>query len=120
MERTSSMDLLTYTPMGDKKNSDFFEEFLPRVYERREKAGIDEIVGNTAALVIQVEHGDGIDYMAELTAMGPYRFKAARLTETHRVFVMQSQPEFPRMIILEPLTASYEDAVTRWNNLYPL
>ena len=73
-----------------------------------------------AAFVVQVEHGDGVDYMAELAAMGPYRFQTARLTETHKVYVLQSQPEFPRLIVLEPLTASYEDNVTRWNMLYPL
>ncbi len=114
------IDLATYTPMGDKKNSEFFEEYLPRVYDRRKKSGLDEIVGNTAALVVQVEHGDGVDYLAELTAMGPYRYQAARLTDTHKVYVMQSQPEYPRLVVLEPLSATYEDAVTRWNMLYPL
>ena len=114
------IDLATYAPMGDKKNSDFFEEYLPRVYERRQKSGLDQIVGNMAALVVQVEHGDGVDYLAELAAMGPYRFQAARLTDTHKVYVLQSQPEFPRLIVLEPLSPSYEDNMTRWNMLYPL
>ena len=114
------IDLATYTPMGDKKNSDFFEEYLPRVYDRRQKSGLDEIVGDTAALVVQVEHGDAVDYMAELAAMGPYRFQTARLTDTHKVYVLQSQPEFPRLIVLEPLTATYEDNMTRWNMMYPL
>ncbi|MGB0101397.1 MAG: hypothetical protein WBP61_14060 [Nocardioides sp.] len=114
------IDLATYTTMGDKKNSDFFEEYLPRVYERRQQAGLDQIVSTMAAVVVQVEHGDGVDYMAELAAMGPYRFQTARLTETHKIYFLQSQPEFPRMIVLEPLTATYEDIVTRWNMLYPL
>ncbi len=48
------LDLATYTPMGDKKNSDFFEEYLPRVYDRRRESGLNEIVGNTAAVVVQV------------------------------------------------------------------
>ena len=98
------IDLETYMPMGDKKNSEFFEEYLPRVYERRQKSGLDEIVRETAALVVQVEHGDGVDYMAELAAMGPYRLHAGRLTETHKVYVLQSRPEFPRLVVLEPLT----------------
>ena len=114
------IDLDTYTPMGDKKNSEFFEEYLPRVYERRQKSGLEEIVGDTAALVVQVQHGDAVDYMAELAAMGPYRFQSARLIDTHKVYVLQSQPEFPRLMILEPLTTSYEDNMTRWNMLYPL
>ena len=99
------IDLETYVPKGDKKNSEFFEEFLPRVYERRRKSGLDEIVGETAALVVQVEHGDGVAYLAELSAMGPYRFQAARLTETHKVYLLVSRPEFPRLVVLEPLAA---------------
>src|SRR4029079_18811521 len=106
--------------MGDRKNSDFFEEYLPRVYERRAQSGLNEIVGNMAALVVQVEHGDAVNYLAELAVMGPYRLPAARLIDTHKVYALQSQPEFPRMIVLEPLTATYEDNMTRWNMLYPL
>ena len=115
----TTLDLATYTPMGDKKNSDFFEEYLPRVYERREQSGLNQIVGNMAAVVVQVEHGDAINYLAELAVMGPYRYQAARLTDTHKVYVLQSQPEFPRLIVLEPLTATYEDAITRWNTAVP-
>ena len=98
------MDLATYTPMGDKKNSDFFEEYLPRVYDRRQQSGLNEIVGNMAAVVVQVEHGDGVLYVAELAAMGPYRLQTARLTDTHKVYVLQSKPEFPRLLVLEPLS----------------
>jgi hypothetical protein len=117
---TTLEDLSTYAPMGDKKNSEFFEEYLPRVYDRRAQSGLNEIVGNMAAVVVQVEHGDAVNYMAELAVMGPYRLQASRLTDTHKVHVLQSQPEFPRLIVLEPLTATYEDAITRWNLLYPL
>ena len=31
------IDLATYTPMGDKKNSEFFEEYLPKIYDRRQR-----------------------------------------------------------------------------------
>jgi len=114
------MDLATYTPMGDKKNSDFFNEYLPRIYERREQSGLNQIVGNMAAVVVQVEHGDAVNYLAELAVMGPYRLVEARIGETHRYYVLKSQPEFPRLIVLEPLTPGYEDNITRWNLLYPL
>ena len=115
------LDLATYTPMGDKKNSDFFEEYLPRVYERREQSGLNQIVGNMAAVVVQVEHGDAINYLAELAVMGPYRYQAARLTDTHKVYVLQSQPGVPAA---DRARAADRDAtrtaMTRWNMLYPL
>jgi len=114
------IDLATYTPQGDKKNSEFFEEYLPKVYERRTAAGLSDIVGHMAAAVIQVEHGDAVNYLAELAVMGPYRLVEARLSETHRIYLLRSKPEFPRLVVLEPLSPSYEDEITRWNSLYPL
>ena len=62
---------MNYTRMGDKKNSDFFEEYLPRVYERRMSAGLDDVVGEMAAAVVQVSHGDAINYLAVCRASGP-------------------------------------------------
>ncbi|MFV0315818.1 MAG: hypothetical protein ACK5O2_02510 [Microthrixaceae bacterium] len=114
------IDLQTYKSLGDKENSPFFEEYLPRIYERRAAVGIDELVGEMAAVVIQVEHGDGVAYVAELALMGPYRLVDTRLSDTHRVYLLRSQPDFPRIVVLEPLSAQYEDEVTRWNALYPL
>ena len=78
-----AMDLLNYTPLGDKKNSEFFESYLPKVYERRAASGLDDLVGEMAAVVIQVEHGDAVKYLAELAVMGPYRLIDAALTDTH-------------------------------------
>jgi hypothetical protein len=114
------MDLATYTPLGDKKNSDFFNEYLPRIYERRQESGLDQVVGNMAAAVIQIEPGDAINYVAELAVMGPYRLYDVVLTPTHRVFFLRSDPEFPRLLVLEPLDSSYSDEITRWNLLHPL
>ena len=114
------LDLSTYTPQGDKKNSAFFEQYLPRVYDRRTQSGVDDLVSTMAGVVIQVDHGDAINYLAELAVMGPYRLSHARLTDNHRIYFLVSQPDFPRLIVLEPLTPTYEDEVTRWNRLYPL
>lgn len=114
------LDLKTYRPQGDKRNTPFFEEVLPRVYERRRNSGIDQLVGMMAALLLQVQHGDAMTAMAELTLMGPYRFQECWLTETHRIYLLRSQPDWPRLILMEPLTQEYEDELTRWNALYPL
>ena len=114
------MDLQTYEPLGDKKNSEFFEEYLGQIYDRRIKSGLDDLVGEMAGVAIQVEHADGINYLAELAAMGPYRVYDARLTDTHRVFTLKSSPDFPRLLVFEPTSPNYEDEITRWNKLYPL
>jgi len=114
------MDLINYKSLGDKENSELFNEYLPRIYQRRADSGLDELVKEMAGVVIQLDHGDGISYLAELAAMGPYRLTDTRLSDTHRIFILASRPEYPRLIVLEPLSATYTDEITEWNLLYPL
>ena len=63
-------------------------------------------------VVIQVEHGDAAPYLRELYLMGPYRITAAFKSATHRVYVLTSQPNYPRLFVLEPLTNEYADEIT--------
>jgi hypothetical protein len=114
------IDLATYEPRGDKQNSSFFEDNLPRVYERRSQSGLSQLVGAMAAVVIQVDHGNGLAYMAELSLMGPYRFRECWLNQSHRIHLLEADPRWPRLILLEPLSRGFEDEATRWNRMYPL
>ena len=61
-----TFDLMSYEPRGDKKNSEFFAEYLPKIYERRQSSGVAGQVGNMRAVVQQVEPTALADTMAEL------------------------------------------------------
>ena len=74
--------LVSYRPKGDKRNTAFFEEFLPRVYARRASSGLEQVVGPMAAIVIQVDHGNGLPYLAELALTGPYRYQECWINAT--------------------------------------
>ena len=50
-----TLDLMTYEPVGDKKNSDFFNEYRLKIYERRKASGLEELLGAMCAVVVQVE-----------------------------------------------------------------
>lgn len=115
-----SINPLEYQPGGDKKNSEFFEEYRMKIYERRQSSGVDDLLGTMRGIVIQVEHGDAVPYLHELYLMGPYRYTASFFNDTHKVYVLTSQPEFPRLFILEPQEKDYEDEITMYNRLYPL
>lgn len=115
-----SINPLEYQPGGDKKNSEFFDEYRMKIYERRQKSGVEELLEKMCAVVVQVEQGEAIPYLHELYLMGPYRFSAGFKNETHTVYVLISQPEFPRLIVLEPLSKDYSDEITMFNRLYPL
>ena len=115
-----TFDIMQYEPKGDKKNSDFFNEYRLKIYDRRESSGINDLLGNICGLVVQVDAGDGMAYMEELYTMTPYRFSAAYRSATHNIYILTTQPHFPRFILLEPLDHDYEDDLRRMNMLYPL
>ena len=114
-----TLDIMTVEPKGDKRNSEFFDEYRLKIYERRRSSGLEELLGRMRGIVIQVEHRDGLAYLEELYTMSPYRLDCIRLNETHKVFFLSSDPDQPRMIVLEPLSATYTDDGTRLNMLYP-
>lgn len=115
-----SFDLLDYRPVGDKKNSDFFNEYRLKIFERRQSSGLTDLLQEICALVVQVETGDALPYIEELYWMTPYRFRDAYLNATHKIYILESRPEWPRYILLEPVSTSFEDDLTRLNMLYPL
>lgn len=114
------MDLLNYEPVGDKKNSDFFNEYRLKIYERRRKSGVDDLLGHIRGLVVQVETGDGLPYLEELYHMTPYRLVSTRLGETHRVYILRNITEQPLLFVIEPLSTRFDDYLTRLNRIYPL
>ncbi len=110
----------TYTPKGDKKNSAFFDEYRLKIYDRRKTSGLEQLLGSMRGVVVQVEQGDALPYLCELYLMGPYRFTAGFKSSTHRIYVLTSQPDFPRLFVLEPISPDYTDEITMFNRLYPL
>ncbi len=115
-----SLDLAEFEPLGDKKNSDFFNKYRLKIYERRKTSGLEELIDRICALIVQVETGDALSYLEELYLMTPYRLLCSYLNETHKIFFLESKPEFPHFIVLEPLDAHFTDDLTRLNMLYPL
>ncbi len=114
-----SLDIMAVKPAGDKENSAFFNDYRLKIYERRKSSGLDDLLGPMRGIVVQVQAGDGLAYLCELTLMSPYRLDCVRLNDTHRIFFLRSSADYPRMIVLEPLDAGYTDDTTRFNMLYP-
>jgi hypothetical protein len=115
-----TIDLMNYQPKGDKENSSFFDEYRLKIYQRRKSSGIEDLVGNMRAFVTQVEPGTSVDTMVELYLMTPYRYAASYTSETHKFFVLHSQAAYPTLILMEPLSASFEEYVSRINQMYPM
>lgn len=113
------IDPLKYTPKGDKKNSDYFDEYRIKIYERRKASGLSELIGNIKALVVQVQTGDAFNYLKELYLMMPYRYHKSFISDTHRIYILKNTKKSPLFIVLEPLDPNFEDDLTRVNRMYP-
>jgi hypothetical protein len=59
---------------GDKKNSDFFEEYLLKIYEARDKSGLSKNLQYIEAVVVEVDPGTARNYICELLVMTPYEY----------------------------------------------
>jgi hypothetical protein len=55
------IDLTTYKSLGDKKDSNFFDEYLPRIDERRVASGLDEMFSKMPGHAERYEHGHVFD-----------------------------------------------------------
>jgi hypothetical protein len=113
------IDPMQYTPKGDKKNSDYFNEYRIKIYERRQSSGLNDLIGNMKAIIVQVQTGDGLLYLQELYAMMPYRYHKSFISDTHRIYILKNTDKSPLFIIMEPLDPLFEDDLTRVNCMYP-
>lgn len=109
----------TYIPKGDKKNSDYFNEYRMKIYERRQLSGLDDLLGDMAAVVVQVQTGDALHYLKELYLMMPYRLAASYISDTHKIYCLTNKENAPVFIVLEPLDPFFKDDITRINKMYP-
>ena len=115
-----TLDINKYKPLGDKKNSEYFHDYLGRIYERRQSSGLDDLLGGICALVVQVDTGDAVAYIEELYLMTPYRLSDVYQNTTHKFYFLKGHSGRPNFVILEPLQTAFEDDLTRLNMLYPM
>ena len=40
-----TLDINKYKPLGDKKNSEYFHDYLARIYDRRQSSGLEDLLG---------------------------------------------------------------------------
>ncbi len=105
-----------YPRFGDKKNSSFFEEYLMKIYEERDRSGVSDNVGLMRMILIQVETEEREAYLKELSLMTRYTFKATYQGFGHLFTVMELDAHHPAMVVMSDLTG--EDKHFRAMNEY--
>jgi len=105
---------------GDKKNSEFFEEYLPRLLEERDRSGLTEMIGGIEAMIISVEPGNSVEYIAELALMTPYQYLVTLDSEKHLTHVLRIDMNSPDILLRETKSADHVDIFRSLNDLYPV
>jgi len=105
---------------GDKKNSEFFEEYLLRLLEERDSSGLTDMIGGIEALIISVEPGNSVEYITELALMTPYQYLVTLDSDKHLTHVLRIDMNSPDILLREVKHPEHNDIFRSLNDLYPV
>ncbi len=113
-------DSNSHQRLGDKPNSAFFEAYLPRVLAERDRCGLTEMIGGIEALMISVEPGKSLEYIAELALMTPYHYLVTLDSPRHLTHVLRIDMNSPDILLREVKDPNYSDIFRNLNDMYPV
>ena len=113
-------DSLRFARQGDKQNSAFFEEYLVRLLEDRDRVGLTGMIGQIEAMMITVDPGRSIDYIGELCLMTPYHYLVTLESETHWTHILRIDLDAPDLIVREVKDPNIRGIFRSLNEVYPI
>ena len=117
----SSMSLsLQPSRCGDKQNSPFFEEYLVRLLEERDRLGLTDLVFGVDALMLTVDPGHSLDYLVELCLMTPYHYLVTLESESHLTHILRVGPDNPDLLVREVKDPNTRGIFRCLNEVYPV
>jgi hypothetical protein len=111
---------LAFQRHGDKKNSEFFEKYLGKLLEERDRVGLTELIHEIDALMITVEPGHSVEYVGELCLMTPYEYLVTLESESHLTHVMRIDLNSPDLLVREVKDPSIRGIFRSLNEVYPI
>lgn len=105
---------------GDKQNSPFFEEYLVRLLEERDRVGLSDLIREIDALMITVEPGHSIQYVAELALMTPYHYLVSLESGSHWTHILRIDMNSPDILVREVKDPSIQGIFRSLNEVYPI
>lgn len=114
------MNSLGFPRHGDKQNSAFFEEYLTRLLEERDRLGLTQMIHEIDALMITVDPGHAIKYIAELALMTPYHYLVTLESESHWTHILRIDMDSPDILLREVKNANTRGIFRSLNEVYPV
>jgi hypothetical protein len=111
---------LDFERQGDKENSVFFEEYLQRLLEERDRVGLTDMIYGIEAIMLTVDPGHSRPYIAELSLMTPYHYLVTLESEHHWTHVLRVDMNSPDILIREVKDANIRGVFRSLNEVYPI
>ena len=111
---------LNFTRHGDKQNSAFFEEYLLRLLEERDRSGLTDQIHDIDAIMITVDPGHSIRYVGELCLMTPYEYLVTLESESHWTHILRIDMNSPDFIVREVKDPKTRGIFRSLNEIYPV
>lgn len=113
-------DSLSFARHGDKTNSNFFEEYLIRLLEERDRSGLTDMIHEIDAIMITVDPGHSIRYVGELSLMTPYHYLVTLESEDHWTHVLRVDMNSPDILLREVKDVNIKGIFRSLNEVYPI
>ncbi len=114
------MNSLQHQRHGDKVNSPWFEEFLPKLLEDRDRIGLTDMIHEIDAMMITVEPGCSVAYISELALMTPYHYLVTLESESHWTHVLRIDMNSPDILVREVRDPNIHGIFRSLNEVYPI
>lgn len=111
---------LIHPKQGDKANSPWFEAFLVRLLEERDRIGLTDMIREIDALMITVEPGCSVPYVSELALMTPYHYLVTLESETHWTHILRIDMHSPDVLVREVRDPDRHGIFRSLNEVYPI
>ena len=111
---------LDFARNGDKQNSAFFEEYLIKLLEERDREGLTHLIAEVDAVMLTVDPGNSIDYIAELALMTPYHYLVTLESESHWTHILRIDMNSPDFLVREVKDPNTRGIFRSLNEVYPI
>ena len=105
---------------GDKQNSPFFEDYLIRLLEERDRSGLTGMIDQIEAILITVDPGHSIRYIGELALLTPYHYLVTLESKSHWTHILRVDMNSPDFLVREVKDRRTRGIFRSLNEVYPI
>ncbi|MGA7180825.1 MAG: hypothetical protein WBX11_14745 [Thiobacillaceae bacterium] len=111
---------LKFPRFGDKQNSPFFDDFLGKLLDERDRVGLTDAIRQIDTLMITVEPGNSFAYVGEICLMTPYHYLVTLESESHLTHILRIDMSAPDILVREVKDPNTRGIFRSLNEVYPI